>query len=175
MPVGLLEPASPNANDAAQYPNGVGALRPYKVTEGGSTYQVLLPVGKGESTEQAVERYKQTGNHFGKFDSAEHATAHAKQLTAPDKKGRTVNPEDVFLIWDSNTATDWKQGRPPRYTLAIRDADGTFMTLPSGGWAPDPKRAQGGTKTKEQFDLERAKAKSMTKAAKEAAQAAPVY
>jgi len=61
--------------------------------------EVLIPtvsdVGSLLSTDRAVQQYKRTGKHLGKFDTPEQATAYARQLHLDQEKQYT-RPKGIF-------------------------------------------------------------------------------
>lgn len=82
FPGGMIEPGTQNPLDA-RYGGGTVS---HEFTEGGIYKEVLIPNfvdGKPLSDEEAIERYRQTGEHFGKFDSPANANAFVSSLTNP--------------------------------------------------------------------------------------------
>lgn len=84
--------------------------------------EVLIPMvsddGKILTEEQAIARYKETGNHLGKFDSVESASAYAEalhsqqeqQISGPKSRGtRNNNPGNIRISknnWQGQAGND---------------------------------------------------------------------
>lgn len=102
---GLLEKGNidPYSRKVEHRPDGsIATVESFSVNMDGK--EVLLPRvidGKTVSVDAAVEHYKKTGQHLGKFDTPEHATAYAQKFHenqaaiygggSGERKGRTIS------------------------------------------------------------------------------------
>ena len=70
----------------------ISTIRSISINEGGR--EVLIPTidpeGREMTEEEAIERYLGTGEHLGKFDKPENATAYAKRLS--ERMGKAFSP-----------------------------------------------------------------------------------
>jgi hypothetical protein len=121
----------------------VSTVRSMSFEEDGKEILVptVSPDGKILSDEQAIDLYHQTGQHLGKFDTAEHADAYAKALhDTQDRYYRgdlAIDPSTVQLVTTPETEADVKAGRLPGYAVMWKDANGNLQTIPGKVWRPD--------------------------------------
>jgi hypothetical protein len=94
-PQGELEPGNIDLDKRPVVRNDDGTISTIKsmsINEDGR--EVLIPTidenGKEMTEDEAIERYLGTGQHLGKFDSADNATAWAKSLS--DRQGKAFRP-----------------------------------------------------------------------------------
>lgn len=107
-------------------------IRSMSFNEGGQ--QILLPSltdeGAQLTEQQAIDAYRATGRHLGKFDSPENATAFAKRLSneqgkkfEPQPRGvRNNNPGNIILgpvKWQGEV-----EGTDPKYASFTTPEDG---------------------------------------------------
>lgn len=89
--------------------------------------EVLIPTldddGAELSPEQAIQKYRNTGQHLGKFDSTDSANAYAKQLSR-DQEAKFKVPEALAPSW--GPFADWKTSKERR--LARHFAGGAIGT-----------------------------------------------
>ncbi|MGY4294606.1 polyhydroxyalkanoate synthesis regulator phasin [Bradyrhizobium sp. i1.4.4] len=131
---GLIEPGNIDLADRKKIanPEGGGDSTVYSMSANVDGREVLMPraaEGKILSEAEAVERYRKTGEHLGKFDNPEHATAYAKRLheaqeryygNSPDRSASaTSNHFDQF-------DTDADAGEPGLYERARLNAADSF-------------------------------------------------
>lgn len=81
--------------------------------------EVLIPTvsddGRVMSNGEAIAAFRRTGKHLGAFDSAEHATAYAKQLHDEQAKeyGTVQQPQGWTRVEEPTGWTPVKEAKPP--------------------------------------------------------------
>lgn len=100
LPKGMIEPMTQNPFDQASYPDGVQAVISFNDT--------VIPTkigGQQLTMPEAIQRFQQTGEHFGKFGTVADANAFVKQLT----QMLDVHPEKDIKRKSGETIQQWKQ------------------------------------------------------------------
>jgi hypothetical protein len=74
--------------------------------------EVLIPTVAADgsrvlSDQEAIEQYRKTGQSLGKFDTAEHATAYARQLHEAQARNMPGQPTPQDYIASLNAAPTW--------------------------------------------------------------------
>jgi hypothetical protein len=74
--------------------------------------EVLIPTVATDgsrvlSDQEAIEQYRKTGQSLGKFDTAEHATAYARQLHEAQARNMPGQPTPQDYIASLNAAPTW--------------------------------------------------------------------
>jgi len=82
---GLMEPGNINLNNRPVVKNPDGSISTVRSRVFGfDDHSVVLPTvsddGRILTDEQAIEQYKKTGKHLGRFDSIPNADAYAQRL-----------------------------------------------------------------------------------------------
>ena len=84
LPGKMIEPGNIDLNNRPVVPNGEGYSTVRSKSFNMDGKEVLLPTVSAEqglmTDEQAIQRYKDTGEHLGKFSSARAATKYALAL-----------------------------------------------------------------------------------------------
>lgn len=133
---GLIEPGNINLSDRTKVanPEGGGDSTVYSMSANIDGREVLMPRaadGKILSEPEAIERYRKTGEHLGKFDNPDHATAYAKRLhEAQERYYGGGGSQDPSASAPSNHFdqfdTDSDAGEPGLYERARLNAAESF-------------------------------------------------
>lgn len=117
--------------------------------EDNSGREILVPTvspdGKILSNREAMELYGKTGQHLGKFDNADDATAYAEALHESQAKfygdGEDIDPTTIQLVTTPETDAMVKRGELPGYAILYKDRNGMYQTIPGKLWRPDISQA----------------------------------
>jgi len=100
--------------------------------------EVLIPAeigGKAVTEQEAVDHYKETGEHLGKFSSTDEAVAYANSLEKPEaiKEDSQIEEEQEPQLLDKEPAISLKRGMSQIDLVTnalqiIKDGDGRYLT-----------------------------------------------
>lgn len=146
---GRVEMGNINLNDrpiARNADGSVSTVRSMSFEDNGK--EVLVPTvspdGKILSDREAIALYDKTGQHLGKFNTPEQATAYAESLHKEQEKtyATAAIPRDKLTITPTSggqTARAYWNGQPVPYALSWVDNKGQMQTLnPGRAFVPDP-------------------------------------
>lgn len=147
-PAGLVQPGNVNLTGRPVLHNADGTISSEKSfsigTDKGETLLPLIVNGKELTQQQAIDHYRQTGEHMGIFDTPENADAYATQVHNRPLT-QAGNPVYVYqgkaatnpALPDGFTLDEAQQSGPrqlPPMTKA--NADSYLQTLAAGGTKP---------------------------------------